>query len=228
MPISNAITSLTGGLHRPSRNDTKDFENDDENLKKALNQNEITVCEGVIVIKLMHSVIFQDFDDAEDFAKKYLVLLEEYEKTTTQFVNIYRHLYGGLVAFHCYRKTRDQFWMDRGLLAISMMETWEKECKWNFENKSLLLKAEEKFSVGEFDAASDLYRRSISSAHAHRFFHEEAVACELASAFFIGIEGREESLELLKRAVGCYQLWGACEKANALSVQIEARDAKTY
>ncbi len=226
MPISNAMRSLTGGLYHPSRNNTKDFENDDENLKTALEQNEITVCEGIIVIKLMHSVIFQNFDDVEGIARKYLVLLEEYEKTTTQFVNIYRHFYGGLVAFHFYRKTRDQFWIDRGLLAISMMETWENECKWNFENKRLLLKAEEIFSIGEIDDASGLYRRAISSAHAHRFIHEEAVACEFASTFFMANGSREQSLELLKRAMGCYQSWGACEKANALSVQIEANDQK--
>ena len=103
-----------------------------------------------------------------------------------------------------------------GQHAIEKFGHWTTECKWNFENNLLLLKAEHNFAIGELEAAKEYYHLSIASARSHHFVHEEAIAGELASLFHLKTGNKDLSDDLLKQSVACYQSWGACAKADAL------------
>ena len=45
-----------------------------------------------------------------------------------------------------------------GQHAIKKFGHWTTECKWNFENNLLLLKAEHNFAIGELEAAKEYYQ----------------------------------------------------------------------
>eukprot|EP00984_Skeletonema_dohrnii_P001496 scaffold481_cov102-Skeletonema_dohrnii-CCMP3373.AAC.1 len=68
------------------------------------------------------------------------------------------------------------------------------------------------------DFAAEKYKLAQESSKKHRFVHEEALACELASAFHVkaGNENAIVVAELIDRAVTCYQKWGAEGKVESL------------
>ena len=111
--------------------------------------------------------------------------------------------------------------MGLGQKAVQKFRRWKNECEWNFENNLLLLQAEHSFAIGEFAAAQKLYHLSIASAQRHRFIHEEAIACELASLFHTSCGRKDLSCKLLKQSMACYQSWGATRKVDALSLSFE-------
>ena len=90
------------------------------------------------------------------------------------------------------------------------------ECEWNFQNCYLLLQAEHHFTTNDVENAKSMYKLAISSSKDHRFIHEEALSCECASIFYNSLDEEEISKRLVKRAIECYESWGAQEKANAL------------
>lgn len=187
----------------------------------ALEKKELSVSEAVIVCKMMCSFILRDLDKAEKIAREYLDFFEQNDSGPMQYVNIHRYYYGGLIAFHCFRNTQDEYWKEIGLRSISKFEKWNNECQWNFENKLLLLQAEQHFAIGDTSKAKFTYNMAITSAREHRFLHEEALSCELAGAFYHSIEEREQSIRLLKQALSCYESWCATEKANALKKSLK-------
>lgn len=216
LPVSNAIAELSGWSQRSRWEVVQEFEDDDINLMKAFEKKDILLTECIITIQLMRNFIFRNLDKAERILRQYQEYFNLHE--TEQPVNIiYRTFYTGLIAMHCLRETNnDQYWMDIALHAIRVTEDWAKECKWNFENKAHLLKAEYNFALGNFDEAAKGYDLSISSAQSHRFVHEEAIANELAAYFHLEAGRNELSNVLLNQAAECYQSWGAEKKTNSL------------
>lgn len=73
----------------------------------------------------------------------------------------------------------------------------------------LLLDAESEFTNGEFDRAGSLYDCAIQSAREHKFVHEEAIASELAGAFYHERGLHQKSFSCLVHSVKCYEMWGA-------------------
>ncbi|KAL7542497.1 hypothetical protein ACHAXR_011828 [Thalassiosira sp. AJA248-18] len=215
MPILNAISGLTGGRQHTAWEGVRGFEDDDNNLSNAFDKKDIIRAERIVSIQLMCSFIFRRMDNAERIIRRYQEFFDPHQ--AEQRTNaITQSFYSGLIALHCLRESKDQYWTDIALNASRAMATWAEGCKWNFENKALLLSAEYHFSIGKFDKAADEYDLSIASAHKHRFVHEEAIGNELAAYFHLD-RGREDlSIELMKRAVECYQSWGAEKKAHSL------------
>ena len=210
LPIAKGISYIGG-----STSHTNDFI-EEEDLDRVFNNQEFSVCECFLVVKLCCDVVFRKFDALKSIARKYLAHLEHHGNGIAQYVNIPRHFYGGLVSLHFYRETRDQFWLDRATHAISKLETWVAESVWNFENKLCLLQAEHHYAFGEMEDAATKYRLSIESARKHRFIHEEAVASEQAAAFHKEMGNNDLADELMKRALECYRTWGADKKVDLL------------
>ena len=93
--------------------------------------------------------------------------------------------YVGLINFWIARKTMDVDWFDRGENALDKMRSLAACSSWNFQNKLLLLQAEQCFYLEDFETAKSCYDSSILSAREHKFVHEEALAYELAGHFLL-------------------------------------------
>jgi ATP-dependent RNA helicase DDX31/DBP7 len=126
--------------------------------------------------------------------------------------------YTGLISYWIARQSRegDRQWHERGKNSKLALKQWAETSRWNFENKWLLLEAEEAFCNNNLEAASSFYDRAITSAKTHKFVNEEALACELAAYFYLEFGQKEKSLELFLLAHENYHKWGAYGKCTSI------------
>merc|ERR1712194_62560 len=214
VPVANAIAALTG-TQRSVDEGVEGWEDDQTNLTNAFKKKDIYAAETIVVKEIMTNFILRRMDAAERLVRQYTEFFEL--QVSPGPLNIMQcSFYSGLIAFHFLRESEDQYWMVIGQQALKRYEHWTKECKWNCENKTFLLKAEYYFATGDFGAADKHYLLSISSAKSHRFVHEEAIACELASMFYLKTGEKDLSACFLKQSVLRYQSWGAYAKATLL------------
>lgn len=120
-------------------------------------------------------------------------------------------------SFTVYRETRDIKWLNRGRACSSRMKLWaEQGCKNNFQQKMLLMLAEEHFSMGNVQQAKEFYSNAITSSNEHRFINDEALSYELAALFYLDTGDLSSSLQHFTTAHQKYEAWGALEKAHQL------------
>lgn len=216
IPVSNAISAFSGGPTRDAWEGIGQCKDDDENLKTAIQHKELTLYECIVALKMMRCFIFRDLDEAQTIVTNCQELLESMGHGLV-LATAYRVFYSGLIAFHCCRDSLDRCWINIGNSSIAKMESWSDGCKWNFENKLLLLQAESDYALGNMNSAAEKYRQAVESSRQHRFVHEEAIACELASLFHQKMNDQELSNRYMKRSIECYKTWGAHTKAMALT-----------
>ncbi|MGD1911002.1 MAG: AAA family ATPase [Rivularia sp. (in: cyanobacteria)] len=96
------------------------------------------------------------------------------------------------------------------------MKLWASHCPENFQNKYNLVEAEKARILGDNWQVQELYEKAIEGAKKSEFIHEEAIAYERASEFYLAL-GREEFGKLyLRNAYHCYSRWGAKAKVKQL------------
>jgi predicted ATPase len=170
------------------------------------------------------SFIFRSFDDTKIASESYFACSE-----TTWANLLLNHaphtFYIGLISFWVARKSREeqqQQWYQRGNTSKLALKQWAESSRWNFEHKWYLLEAEEAFCNSEFESAKFFYEKAISSATDHKFINEEAMACELAGHFYLGLGETVESMKHFLRAHERYKEWGALGKCEFLFKFLEA------
>ncbi|KAL3767422.1 hypothetical protein ACHAWO_010078 [Cyclotella atomus] len=174
--------------------------------------------------KLLVSFLFRR-DDTQECGKTYYELDERSAQSVLSELVI-RALPPGLAAFRLYRETKDSVWLKRGQKCKQKMQVWsEQGCKWNFEQKLLLLMAEESYCLCDYAAAKEYYKKAIAAAKSHKFLNDECFALELAADFYFETGDLTVSLEHFKAAHNRYCDWGAYAKANELFQQINAKFA---
>ncbi|HWN68294.1 MAG TPA: ATP-binding protein, partial [Haliangium sp.] len=98
----------------------------------------------------------------------------------------------------------------------SLMRRWAQRVPENFGARYTLVEAERARAQSDALAAMALYDDAISSARAHGYLREEALACERAAGFY-ALLGREQiSAMYLQDAYLAYRRWGAQIKVQAL------------
>ena len=96
------------------------------------------------------------------------------------------------------------------------MKVWADTCPENFENMYLLVEAEMSRISDKDNDAIELYTKAIESAHKNEFIQNEAIANELCAKFFLRKKDEQVASLYMKRAYGCYRLWGAKRKIEDL------------
>ena len=93
--------------------------------------------------------------------------------------------------------------------ALHLLKEWSDNCPDNFFNQFALVSAELARLRGEDAEAIKLYEQAIQSAGHYGAVHKEAIANELAAAFYRsrGIEAAARAY--LKQSRACYSRWGA-------------------
>ena len=200
----------------------------------------------------MYLSLLMDKEDLAELCEKYLDSDKGF--SILLFFNLMRSLYVGLSSFRgmisllckgfigssqvtssgiffcilVYRETRDPLWLERGKTKCRYLKEWaEKGSTWNFENKLMLLQAEESYCDGNVEDAKKLYDDAISSARRHKFINEEALAYELAARFYFETGDEGTSWHLFSKAHQKYQEWGAFGKATHLFADINNRFGST-
>jgi PAS domain S-box-containing protein len=96
------------------------------------------------------------------------------------------------------------------------LQVWAENCPENFENRTGLVGAEIARLEGRVLDAEHLYELAICSSRDNGFAHNEAIACERASAFYRA-RGFHQIAELyLRNAHQAYRRWGGDGKVRQL------------
>ncbi|KAL3778025.1 hypothetical protein ACHAWO_008748 [Cyclotella atomus] len=171
--------------------------------------------------KLFVSYLFSR-DDTKECGETYYEL--KLKTKTLAGHDQYQLLLPGLAAFRLYRQTKDSKWLKRGKgIKEEIANLSEKGSRWNFEQKRLMLMAEESYCLGDYAAAKQCYTNAIAAAKNHRFLNDECFALELAANFYFEIGESQSSLEHFSQAYAKYYEWGAYAKANQLHQQINEK-----
>jgi hypothetical protein len=119
------------------------------------------------------------------------------------------------------RSKNERTWREIGTESVKTMAQLVECSEWNFRNKLHLLNAELHYLESRNSLAEISFKAAIVSAHEHRFYHEEALACELYGVFLIETNNLVTGIEQLQLAIDKYVQWGAKKKADDVKDFIE-------
>jgi predicted ATPase/signal transduction histidine kinase len=149
----------------------------------------------------------------------------------SQFETAELHFYGALSRAACFDSASfDQRRQHSEALTAHrrQLEIWASNCPENFENRAALVGAEIARIEGRDLDAMRLYEQAIRSAHANGFVHNEGVASELASRFYLALGFDKIADAYLQDARDCYLQWGADGKVRQLDMLYpHLRDSKS-
>jgi len=186
--------------------------NEDDLFKRASLTNNTSSMMNVQYRRFFSSFWKGDYDAAESSSKVLLSL------RMTNLLLIYFTFYRGLIAFRRYREDHSEDKLRNGFDVIIKIESWLQHSPSLFENKLLLLNAEEQASLPNIDKAKSLYLSSIKSAKDCGRVHEQGLACELMGQFLLTVANdRPQAMIHMKNAHTCYLQWGAFGKAAELA-----------
>lgn len=168
------------------------------------------------VLHLIRAFLFRQMFDATLHIGISEIVAESSHLVKVDFAIGY--FFEGLSSFQLERLNKSGKWIERGHSALERIRCWSGHSSWNWENKLLLLEAEEKYTEGDIDFAVPLYDRAIRSAHEHKFIHEEAISSELAGAFYHERGLHHMSYPYFMHSIECFKQWGA----HAVAQRVEA------
>mgnify|MGYP000072950354 CR=1 FL=1 len=93
---------------------------------------------------------------------------------------------------------------------------WAQETPMNYLHQWHLIEAQKQQILGNRAAAIEHYDRAIALAKEHQFVHEEALANELATKFYLDWGKAKIAQAYAFEAYYCYGRWGAIAKVNHL------------
>jgi hypothetical protein len=174
----------------------------------------------------LYTALLLNQDDLRLRCERYFDILES-NSPVLVFTDVVREFYSGLASYKIYRETRDPSWLQRGKACKENILLWtEQGSLQHFQhNKYLLLEAEENFCINNFADARNLYKEAITSAEAHQFLNEVALAAECAANLYFEIGDTETSFENFMLAHNKYISWNAHAKANKLFENISQKFA---
>jgi diguanylate cyclase (GGDEF)-like protein len=213
------VASLKGQTRGPASLDDDTFDErecfaalEKENFKFGL--------ESSHLLKLISAFIYGDYTSALNSA-------QEAFKCSSKagiliLVDSVLHFYFALTVAALYsRVSETEQRRFAGLLAeeLALHKRWGDHCPQNFLSSYALLSAEIARIEGRENDAGRLFEQAIRSARENRFIQNEAIAFELASAFY-----RSRGLDLvadicLREARACYARWGADGKLARLDAE---------
>ncbi len=209
------IMVLKEGLHVSRTSHLENMPNEVEILADA--STPLKIIEYGKLHRLTRAFLFRQMDDSSlqnyisvAVAKKYLlldpmILLGYFFEGLASFLLARR----SMMNRSCNDELSSSKLMEHGQSILKRMRCWSEHSSWNWEDKMLLLNAENLFTLGDYEQASFMYDNAIQSAHDHKFIHEEAIASELAGIFYHERGMHCKSYPYFVHSVRSYKEWGA-------------------
>ncbi len=159
---------------------------------------------------LTRAFLFRHIDVSRQHFSTFQTNAESFNQLNSNF--LFGYFFEGLASFQLARQSSDEEsakWIEKGQVVLAKILCRKEHSLWNWENKVLLLEAENMYTKGDVDRAGPLYDDAIQSARDHKFVHEEAIASELAGIFYYEGGFRQKSYSYLAHSVKSYEEWGA-------------------
>lgn len=193
--------------------------NEEDSLPRCLATGDYTSYCIAAIIKLIHAVLFNDYQLAishSEQAGRYLASL-----TASVFIPVY-YFYDSLANLAGYDKLNAVEKL-KTRLAVSgnqrKMQRWAAHAPENYAHKYSLVEAELQRIQGNTERAMEWYDTAIHQAREHAYLHEEALAYEFAARFYTGRRKSHIARSYLQEARYCYYRWGATAKVLRLDSQ---------
>lgn len=113
-------------------------------------------------------------------------------------------------------------------ISQNQLKLWAGHCKANFQHKWHLVEAERQRCLGDPWQAVQQYEAAIATAKTHGFVHEQALACELATNFWLAQDKPLPARAYLVEAHRLYRRWGASAKVQHLEQMHPYLRTSTY
>jgi len=156
---------------------------------------------------------FREFSDVAVLAEIYREQ-SGLKNGTKRLLDIMFVFFEGISALCLARKTKKEELSKIGEKAVKFMQQLTEYNSWNFENKLCLLQAELHHLNQCNTMAKQSYEAAIESSNKHKYFHEEALTCELYGVYLIENKMVSEGKDQLRLAIDKYRKWGATRKAD--------------
>jgi diguanylate cyclase (GGDEF)-like protein len=163
-------------------------------------------------IKLMLSVIFRNHEKAVLMAQKCENMMPfALETPMAQVV----HFYVVLAYTASYRSVgngEQKSWKKRIGYHVQQLKKWSDRCPENASHRYYLALAEKANHLDVKGDIAEYYDQSISYAKTNQFYHENAIANELAGAYYAKKEKDKLARSYIMDAYQAYEKWGADRK----------------
>ena len=176
-----SILNILGHSNDPTVLSGFAIENQEEFFNSLVEKKQQGVLQYYYFFRMWLAFIFRRMDLAAQMANELGTLM----KTLKPEILAHQTLFLGLVATEMVHAGGDAEWRLVALRSKERLDDWAKLCHWNFAHKSRLMAAEVTYKLDgdPRGGARVTYDEAISLASKHKFVHEEAVACELASLY---------------------------------------------
>jgi predicted ATPase/signal transduction histidine kinase len=162
--------------------------------------------------KLILAYLLGDLDAALENSAK----AEVYLDGVPGFINVPEyHFYDALARLAMYPSATKQEQEEHIFYVISNQRKIQKKAlsaPMNFQHKCDLISAERGRVLGKIVESMEYYDRAIQGAKENGYIQEQALAAELAGAFYLSIGRERIAKTYLTEARYCYQRWGAKAK----------------
>ncbi len=170
----------------------------------------------VYLCKLYLCYLFGNYPEAV----KNAVIAEQYLPSGIgQFVVPQLYFYSSLALLAIYddaEPSQQEQILAKVLANQQKIRKWADHVPINHLHKFYLIEAEKYRILAQYLEAMEYYDRAISLAHEHEYIHEEALAQELASKFYLEWGKQKIAQTYLTDAYYSYVRWGALAKVNDL------------
>ncbi|EGK83759.1 multi-sensor signal transduction multi-kinase [Microcoleus vaginatus FGP-2] len=182
-------------------------------LSLLLKANDRVGLQHFYVQKLILAYLFEDTATALENAAQAAVYLDG----VAGFINVSEYqFYDSLARLAAYPSATDEEQEEHIFCAVSNRKKLQQKAllaPMNLQHKCDLITAEKARVLGDIVRAMEYYDRAIEGAQKNGYIQVQALAAELAGAFYLSIGREKTSKTYLTEARYCYQRWGATAKA---------------
>ncbi|MEG4404793.1 ATP-binding sensor histidine kinase [Microcoleus sp. MON2_D5] len=182
-------------------------------LSLLLKANDRVGLQHFYVQKLILAYLFGDTATALENAAQ----AEVYLDGVAGFINVSEYqFYDSLARLAAYPSATNEEQEEHIFYAVSNRKKLQQKAllaPMNLQHKCDLLTAEKARVLGNVVRAMEYYDRAIEGAQENGYIQVQALAAELAGAFYLSIGREKSSKTYLTEARYCYQRWGATAKA---------------
>jgi PAS domain S-box-containing protein len=209
------IHNLQGKSKMPWKLDS-DFYNEGERLEKSLEANDFVEVFRIYFYKAWMHYLFGQYKEAIKYLKKTEIYLPFgsglYQTPMFYFYDTLTH-----AAYAKQLKSNDYSpILDRINHNLERIEAWVRYAPMNHQHKKDLMEAEKAHLEGRLWESVAFYEKAIKGARDNKFLHEEALAYECMSKFYISMKLDETAYHYLAKAHDTYIRWKAWAKVRDL------------
>jgi predicted ATPase/signal transduction histidine kinase/DNA-binding NarL/FixJ family response regulator/tRNA A-37 threonylcarbamoyl transferase component Bud32 len=169
--------------------------------------------------KMMLGYLFGDYNEAFQIAAQALKYIEGV--TATLLVPQF-YFYESLICLAVY-PTKAKLKQMKLRLQVKRnqrkVKKWAKHAPMNYLHKYYLVQAEYCRVLNRTQQAMQYYEQAIKGAKENDYLQEEALACELATQFYLGLGMERVSQTYLRDSLYAYQKWGSTAKVHDLEAK---------